>query len=306
MHSPSKICFFITVSKSRKCIILNKSKGHEEENSLKFVDTGDYGEMRNGTIYYRGRKDDNIKRFGHKINLQYIESTIMQCPRVKSCSCIWLPKPLLLVVYFSSETLTSQELSDFLKCKLDDKHWPDKIVRVDNMPTNPHGKISKLILSKMYEKVINNVPATLDSLKLSFLKELQVIMSRKFTYDEVKHKDFFAIGGTSFLAVSMCNKLSLTCPQFGKFILPYLMSQRKTIDEIMQLAQKELCIEDTKTKRKMKRSKSNAESMQDSPSFKKVSTNIDNSSNPVEFVILWTYDTGKCVDASPTLFQYGL
>ncbi|XP_028161809.1 beta-alanine-activating enzyme [Ostrinia furnacalis] len=292
----------ILVSKSRKCIILNKSKGNEEENSLKFLDTGDLAEVRNGTIYYRGRKDDIVKRFGHKINLQFIESTIMQCPRVKTCSCVWLPKPLLLVVYFSSETLSSQELSDFLKCKLDDKHWPDKIVRVDNLPTNPHGKISKLILSKMYEKVIN-VPQTIDSLKVSLLKELQVVMSRNFTYDAIKHKDFFSIGGTSFLAVSMCNKLSLTCPQFGKLILPYLMSQKNTIDEIMQLAQKELCLEDTKPKRKMKRSRSIVESIQDNNSFKKISH--ESSSNPVEFIVLWTYDTGKCVDASPTLFQIG-
>lgn len=286
---------------------MNKSKGNEEENSLKFlVDTGDLAEVRNGTIYYRGRKDDVVKRFGHKINLQFIESTIMQCPRVKTCSCVWLPKPLLLVVYFSSETLSSQELSDFLKCKLDDKHWPDKIVRVDNLPTNPHGKISKLILSKMYEKVAN-VPQTLDSLKVSLLKELQVVMSRNFTYDAIKHKDFFSIGGTSFLAVSMCNKLSLTHPQFGKLILPYLMSQKNTIDEIMQLAQKELCVEDNKPKRKMKRSRSTVESMQDQQiyqSYKKI--NNDSSSDPVEFIVLWTYDTGKCVDASPTLLQIGL
>lgn len=264
--------------------------------------------MKNGTIYYRGRKDDIVKRFGHKINLQFIESTVMQCPRVKTCSCIWLPKPLLLVVYFSSETLTSQELSDFLKCKLDDKHWPDKILRVDNMPTNPHGKISKLILSKMYEKVITNVPQTLDSLKVSFLQELQSIMSRNFTYDEVKDKDFFAIGGTSFLAVSMCNKLSLTYPQFGKFILSYLMTQKNTIDEIIQLAHKELCTEDPKSRRKMKRCRPNRDeqSMGESTSFKKVSIVTENSNNPVEFIVLWTYDTGKCVDASPTLFQIKL
>ncbi|CAH0759427.1 unnamed protein product [Diatraea saccharalis] len=292
----------ILVSKTRKCIILNKSNNNEEDNSLKFVDTGDYGETKNGTIYYRGRKDDVVKRFGHKINLQFIESTAMQCPKVKTCSCVWLPKPLLLVLYFSSETFSSQELSDFLKCKLDDKHWPDKIVRVDNLPTNSHGKTSKMILSKMYKKV-SYATKTLDSLKVIFLKELCLLLSTQVTFDEIMNKDFFSIGGTSFLAISLCNKISVTYPDFGKFILPYLMSQRNTIDEIMQIAHRELCVEGAKAKNRMKRTISNTESNSDSQIIKKV--NSYERTNPVEFIVLWTYDTGKCVDASPVLFQTG-
>lgn len=237
--------------------------------------------------------------------MQLIESTIMQCPRVKTCSCVWLPKPSLLVVYFSSETLNSQELSDFLKCKLDDKHWPDKVVRVDNLPTNSHGKISKLLISSMCEKNLGN-PQNLDSMTLKsiFLKELKVAMCRNFTYEQIKDKHFFAIGGTSFLAVSMCNKLSLTCPQFGKLILPYLMSQRHTIGEIMIIVQKEICLEEPRSKKRTKRCMSHPESFNDYASKK---TNRESVlCNSLEFIVVWSYDTGKCVDASPTLFQTGL
>lgn len=277
------------------------------------MDTGDLGEIKNGTIYYRGRRDDIIKRFGHKVNLQLIESTTMQCPRVKTCSCIWLPKPLLLLVYFSSETLSSQELSDFLKCKLDDKHWPDKVVRVDSLPTSFHGKISKQLISKMYGKLIET-PQTLESIKSIFLNELKVATNRNYTYNEIKNKDFFSIGGTSFLAVSMCNKLSLICPQFGKFILPYMMSSRYTIGEIMEMAKKEICVEDLKPKRCMKRNRLNQLSVIERPSsHKKSSVGIDKLDgveecfgSPVDFIVIWTYDTGKCVDASPTLYQAGL
>ncbi|KOB65607.1 putative AMP dependent ligase [Operophtera brumata] len=280
----------ILASKTRQCFLLNKSKGLKEENFLKFVDTGDYGEINNGTVYYRGRKDDTIKRFGHKVHLQLIESTVMQCPRVKTCSCIWLPKPLLLVVYFSAETLNSQELSDFLKCKLDDKHWPDKVIRVDNLPTNSHGKISKLLVSSMFEKSFGK-SQNLDimTLKLNFLKELKLALGGNFTYEQVKDKHFFSIGGTSFHAVSMCNRLSLICPQFGKFILPYLMSQVHTIEEIMLIVHKEICLEETKSKKRTKRSISHPES-DCSP---KKANNEKLSCNPVEFIVLWAYDTGK-------------
>ncbi|KAG6453559.1 hypothetical protein O3G_MSEX008210 [Manduca sexta] len=292
----------ILVSKTRKCFLLNNLKGNEEENSLKFVDTGDIGEIRNCTVYYRGRKDDVVKRFGHKINLQLIESTIMQCPRVKTCSCLWLPKPLLLVVYFSSETLSCQELSDFLKCKLDDKHWPDKVVRVDNLPINRHGKISKQMLTKMYEQVVL-APQSLDSLIKRFMKELKVSLNKNLSYDQIKEKNFYSIGGTSFLAVSICNKLSLTTPQFGKLLLPYLMSQKTSLEEIMQVVQKEICVEEPKVKKKIKRARSNSDTYTDCVSNKK--TSIVSGNIPVEFIVLWTFDTGKCVDASPTLFQSG-
>ncbi|XP_075972142.1 aminoadipate-semialdehyde dehydrogenase [Anticarsia gemmatalis] len=294
----------ILVSKTRQCIILNKTKGNDEENSLKFVDTGDIGENKSGTIYYRGRRDDVIKRFGNKVNLQSIETTIMQCPRVKACACVWLPKPSLLVVYFSSEILNCQELSDFLKCKLDDKHWPDKIIRVDNLPTNSHGKISRQLLCKMYEKT-TGIPQTLDSLKVMLLAELKEILNKYFTYDQIKNKTFFAIGGTSFSAVTMCNKLSITYPPFGKLILPHLMSQRNTIDDIMQIAQKEIFSDESKPKRRIKRSRSDSEaalmlSNVDTAAPKK--PNMD-SPRSIEFIKMWTYDTGKCVDASPTLFK---
>ncbi|KAF9814728.1 hypothetical protein SFRURICE_014823 [Spodoptera frugiperda] len=291
----------ILVSKSRKCVILNKSKGREEQNSLKFLDTGDIGEVKSGTIYYRGRRDDVIKRFGHKVNLMNIEAAIMQCPRVKTCSCLWLPKPMLLAVYFSSETLSSQELSDFLKCKLDDKHWPDKIIRVDNLPTNSHGKVSKYTLCSMLEKLMK-VPLTEDSIKVSFMKELKATIGTNFIYDQIKDKDFFALGGTSFLAISLCNSLSLACPQFGKLILPYLMTQKHTIDEIMQIAYKQLCMDETKARKRLKRTRNESENAAIDEFVKRSSLR---SISSVEFATIWRYDTGKCVDASPVLFQSG-
>ncbi|KAJ8725277.1 hypothetical protein PYW07_016235 [Mythimna separata] len=302
-HSKENTGKIMLVSKSRKCVILNKSRGPDEQNSIKFVDTGDVGEIKNGTVYYRGRKDDIIKRFGHKISLMTIESTIMQCPRVRTCSCLWLPKPRLLVVYFAAENFSSQELSDFLKCKLDDKHWPDKIVRVDNLPTNPHGKISKQIIAKMFKTA--DVPQTVDSLRNIFLKELKAAISETFTFDQISDKNFFSLGGTSFLAIAICNKISLTWPQFGKFIMPYLMSHKSTIDEIMQLAYNKICV-DGKPKKGIKRMRLRSDEeavVQITEAMVSKKTSALTFSNAVEFNVMWRQDTGKCVDASPTLFQ---
>lgn len=268
------------------------------------MDTGDVGEMQNGTIYYRGRTDDVIKRFGYKINLQFIENTVMHCPRIKACSCIWMPKPRLLVVYFSSETFSSQDLSDFLKCKLDDRHWPDKIIRVNNLPTNAHGKITRALVTKSFDRL--DYPVTLNNLKAKFLMELRDHLNQRFTFEDIKDKDFFSLGGTSFLAVSLCNKLSQTDAGFGRCLLPHLMTPMKTINQVIEEVGKEINKHTTEHKEVNKDNKMlkrvASESMGsslDSASYKKNSAVVI----PPQIVIFWTYNTNKCVDASPTLLR---
>lgn len=265
------------------------------------MDTGDVGEMQNGTIYYRGRTDDIIKRFGYKINLQFIESTAMHCPRIKACSCIWMPKPRLLVVYFSSETFSSQDLSDFLKCKLDDRHWPDKIIRVDNLPTNAHGKITRALVTKSFDRL--DYPVTLNSLKVKFLMELRDHLNQRFTFEDIKDKDFFSLGGTSFLAVSLCNKVSQTDAGFGRCLLPHLMTPMKTINQVLEEVGREINKitsehKDTKTLKRVA-SESVSSCVDSSTSYKKSTSSVI----PVQIVIFWTYNTNKCVDASPTVLE---
>ncbi|KAI5636617.1 AMP-binding enzyme domain-containing protein [Phthorimaea operculella] len=338
----------VLVSDTRKCIILSKSHPKSEMNSLKFVDTGDLTEVKNnGTLYYRGRKDDVIKRFGHKINLQLIESTIMHCPRIKASSCLWLPKPKLLVVYFSSETFSSQDLSDFLKCKLDDKHWPDRIVRVDSMPTTTHGKISKIVLKKLLnsDSTIQeqSLQQSLPALKIKFLQEAKATLKSNMTYDEIKNQNWYDIGGSSFLAVTLCNLMSLIHPEYGRYLLPQLMSQSLTIDQALDAAEKMIAAPEqvfsaqdspehhsperhspqldtekpTNASKKMKTSSDEY----DSPSSSGMTVAPESSSlvrslslsipptpdvNLIEFTEMWTYNTGKCVDASPSVIQLGL
>ncbi|KAL4709338.1 hypothetical protein ACJJTC_007070 [Scirpophaga incertulas] len=291
----------ILASKSRKCSILNKLKGHDENNTLNVIDTGDLGMVKNGTIYYRGRKDDIVKRFGVKINLQFIETIVMQCPEVKTCSCVWLPKPMLLVVYYSSETLKSCELSKILRNKLDDKHWPDKILRVDSIPMNSHGKISKQAVVKLYE-TLTNIPKTFDFLKDCFVKELQNLMNKTVTYEDIKNHDFLSFGGTSFLAMAICNKMSLTYPEISRYILPLLITKRNTIDEIMHLAHAEMFVNEVRAKKKLKRSVSDT-------NLKRKGMKKKNELKTVKYVemtIMWTFDTGKCIDASPALINIGI
>ncbi|CAG5044755.1 unnamed protein product [Parnassius apollo] len=296
-NSKSNSGRIILVSNTRKCVVLN-SGNNGEECSLKFIDTGDIGEVTQGTIYYRGRKDDTIKRFGNKVNLQFIENNIMEHSGLKTCSCIWLPKLMLLVVYFSSETVSCQELSDYIKSKLEDKYWPDKIIKVDSLPINAHGKTSKQILSKMFEGDLV-APKMKNSPSLAFQQELTLLLRNKFIIDEIKDKTFFSIGGTSFLAITICNKLSLLYPQLGSLILPYLIENKNTVQDIIQMIEKEYVDEKKISKKRTKRPESRSKRFAPNRGMKEI---LDKNKALVQFEELWKYDTGKCVDASPTLY----
>lgn len=48
-----------------------------DSNETKTVKTGDLGELREGVLYYLGRKSRIVKRFGHKVVLHKLEETVL-------------------------------------------------------------------------------------------------------------------------------------------------------------------------------------------------------------------------------------
>lgn len=283
----------ILVSEQRKCLVLNNVNS-QSDSECNRIDTGDLGEMKNGTIYYRGRRDDTIKRFGHKVNLQFIEKNAMLHPDVIACSCIWIPKMLLLILYFSSDNIVGNTLAEFLKARLKESFLPDRIIRIKSLPMNEHGKASKESLIKLFEN--SKISQLNHDFKTTFLNELKTSIDSNIVYDNVKDKDFFAIGGTSLLAVTLCNKLSAQFPEASKNVLPHLLSQKNSVAKIIRIASRAESKSSTRLKKRRSLSDMNKT---DSKMLKK-------SASCVKYSVekSWSYDTRKCVDASPTLFEF--
>lgn len=269
------------------------------------IDTGDLAIIKNGTIYYRGRRDGLIKRFGTKIHLRYLENYVAQDPRVRACCCVWLPKPMQLVLFFSSYACTSHDVSDLIKnSKLGHNYIPDKIIRVDNFPVTEHGKICKQTLTKIF-KAESEKDSHTSSINQLILKELRETLRHKLEYEEIQDKDFFTLGGSSFLAVTLCNKLSVKHPFLGKACLPFILQPKNSIKEVLRLVDTKLSPYDmskwskeVKSRKRLKRKPSITSVTKEESQEKLVRT--------VEFVVLWKFNMGKCVDASPTLFHSGL
>jgi long-chain acyl-CoA synthetase len=128
-----------------------------DSNLKKFIDgalyTGDLATVDNdGFIYIVDRKSDFIKSFGHRISSQEIEAYILELTEVVSAAAIGEPDEIqgeAIIVYITLRTganLTVKEILSHCRQRMARHMVPKRIIIVDSLPTNAHGKIIKSAL----------------------------------------------------------------------------------------------------------------------------------------------------------------
>ena len=85
----------------------------------RFYKTGDFGyKLSDGNIMFSGRKDNQIKFRGYRIELEEIEKAINKISGIKE-SCVLLKKISLdtstLIAYYSSDLLNENQVKSTLK-----------------------------------------------------------------------------------------------------------------------------------------------------------------------------------------------
>jgi len=124
----------------------------------RWLHTGDVGTINEeGYVNLVDRTKDLVKSGGEWISSVDLENTIMAHPKVSEAAVIgvphpkWQERPMACVVPVSGETVTEDELKEFLKDKVKASWWiPDKFVIVNEIPKTSVGKFSKKDLREMY------------------------------------------------------------------------------------------------------------------------------------------------------------
>lgn len=116
--------------------------------------TGDLASLEaDGTLFFVGRKDFQIKHQGYRIDLGEIEHAADVELGAKSCSVLYDKEARNIVLFYEAETeLSAQVIRTRLGVHLPKYMLPTKIVRLDTMPLNPNGKIDR----KLLETQLNN------------------------------------------------------------------------------------------------------------------------------------------------------
>lgn len=120
--------------------------------------TGDIGTIDDeGYLRIVDRKKDLVKSAGEWISSVDLENLIMSNPKVMEAAIIgvphpkWQERPLACVVVAEGQSLTVDELKEFLKDRVKASFWiPDEIIFLKEIPKTSVGKFNKRELRKLY------------------------------------------------------------------------------------------------------------------------------------------------------------
>lgn len=198
----------------------------------KIYRTGDYGYYgTDGLLYYKGRKDEQIKIAGVRVELSEIEACARALEEVNQAKAIFIKEKQTVHLFVKSNNLEVKvmeaKVTDLLKEKLPKVAMPSKIVIVKDFPLNLNGKIDlqKLkAIDKEAEVVTKKNESSLYSQVIRLFKEI-------LDLDEIDtSKSFFEQGGTSILAIKFIialEKLFQTKVSLEK------LYENFTVDEIL-------------------------------------------------------------------------
>jgi fatty-acyl-CoA synthase len=120
--------------------------------------TGDIATMdEEGYMRLVDRKKDLLKSAGEWISSVDLENLIMSHPKVMEAAIIgvphpkWQERPLACVVATPGQSVSVEEIKDFLKDKVKAAFWiPDEIIFLKEIPKTSVGKFNKRELRKLY------------------------------------------------------------------------------------------------------------------------------------------------------------
>ena len=106
-----------------------------------------------GELIYISRKDFQIKRSGYRIELGEIEAGANSVEGVKSCACIYDKEEKLLVLIYEGKVKNTDTVLSGVMKKVPSYMYPDKVIKIKEMPQNANGKIDRIYLSANYKKL---------------------------------------------------------------------------------------------------------------------------------------------------------
>lgn len=186
---------------------------HTFEAGARFYRTGDMGRFRpDGVIEYLGRKDQQVKIRGHRIEPGEIESRLSRHPSVQEAAVIAVADrrgSLQLVAYYALKSgADSAALAAYLGGQLASYMVPAHWVQLDQLPRNANGKIDRRALAALpLAEADIGQPAPVAP-RSATERSLADIWKDILGLAEIGVEDnFFALGGHSLLATQVVSRI---------------------------------------------------------------------------------------------------
>ena len=114
--------------------------------------SGDLGMLsEQGELFFAGRKDNQIKFQGHRIELEEIDVAFERLQGVDRCRCVFDERTMRLRAFYEG-TASKQDLLDLSKQELPSHMRPSSIEKIESMPLNKHGKVDRGALLQAWKQ----------------------------------------------------------------------------------------------------------------------------------------------------------
>ncbi|SFO73479.1 amino acid adenylation domain-containing protein [Chitinophaga sp. YR627] len=172
--------------------------------------TGDYGVyLEDGSIEIIGRKDEQVKVNGVRVELGEIKQAVLRLPGITGAEIIALKNTAdenELICYYLSAGVKEDALRTHLESELGRSLLPAAIIRMDEFPLNINGKVDKNALPKPEKVLISDdayvAPVTPTEKKLEQMWQELLGLTRVGTAI-----NFFRVGGASLKVIKMVSDI---------------------------------------------------------------------------------------------------
>ncbi len=194
--------------------------------------TGDLARYNtNGAIEFLGRKDQQIKIRGYRVEIDAITATLTKSSAIQQAVVLVKTNARgtqqLIAFLQTTAGFTMATLKAELKEKLPDYMIPSHFTIVDEIPRLPNGKIDTTTLSNL-KTVQHTKPSETKVLTLTEA-QLLIIWKRLLHLEDLSiHDNFFELGGDSILSIQIMAKARVE----GIHIAPNQIFEHQTIAEL--------------------------------------------------------------------------
>lgn len=185
----------------------------KERGKVRLYKSGDMGRWIGGYVEYIGRKDEQIKVRGYRVELGEIEEVIKQTPNV--CTALVLAEgknPYHIAAYIVADRRINEEsLREEIKimCQnlLPNYMVPNSFTILTELPLTVHGKVDRKTLTFKRREIEKNVTNHVRS-KTEQEKLLEILWCQLLGVERVgMHDSFFELGGDSIISIQLVSTL---------------------------------------------------------------------------------------------------
>lgn len=183
--------------------------------------TGDFGiELPDGNIKYLGRKDNQIKIRGNRIELDEIRKVVLENTSISDCRIIDSDElnedKKIICFYISSQSIQEEDLILILKRYLPNYSIPNLYIKINEIPTTLHGKLDRTKLLNLIDRDLFIAAKEEQELYTETQRTVTKIFENHLKTIVRIDSDFFKIGGNSLLAMvvinEICSELKIKLP----------------------------------------------------------------------------------------------